>query len=423
MTSHPTDQVLSPPELPPYLNSVKELKPIIGTPNNDQLIAILSIIRAAQKVAEIPGMGDPVLVFRLSEHLFDAQMARYRSKYLATTFPENTTYTPPALPAHVPVQLERVVGTPSEEEVMRVQDAVRLYHQFSKIPSMFDSHTNMELTQYLFDVQMARHMQRARQTHVPKPISRANVTRTVEQAADPIKDLDASATNNPGTGARVAELAQSTLDARLSDSIERSNRLAERANELTERANLLIERSNVIAERSNQLVEKSSQPAEQSNKHTDRFNQLFERLNRHLEGSAQLAKESTKPVEKLGEVLVNINKVLVRIQHAIIRNHKGNTLRALDCLVNEKGETPAMSDMTDNVTFADFFTGPEHLLSVVVDGTFQEASIYDSFLGQFLRFYGLGDALFESASSTELSSGNEENARSRLREYLSSCLG
>ncbi|CAE6504644.1 unnamed protein product [Rhizoctonia solani] len=344
MASYPADQVFSPPELPSYLKSVQRLEPIVGAPNDKQLIGILSIIRAAQKAAEIPGMGDPVLIYRLSEHLFDAQMARYLRKYPATTFPENTTYTPPTLPAHVLVKLERVVGVPSEEEIIRVQDAIRSYHQFSSVvPSMFDPHTNMELTQHLFDVQMARHMQRARQTRVPQHISSANLTRDIVQAPNPTEEPGASDTNNFGTGASVAELVQPTPDARFCDAIERSNQLAEQANEL-------IERSNVIFERSNQLVEKSGQPEEQPNKLTDRFNQLFERLNQHLERSAQLAQESTKPVEKLGEVLVNINKVLVRIQHAIIRNHKGNTLRALDCLVNEKGETPAMSDVTSKIS-------------------------------------------------------------------------
>ncbi|CAE6532880.1 unnamed protein product [Rhizoctonia solani] len=423
MTSHSTDQVLLPPELPSYLKSVKELKPIVGAPNNDQLIGILSIIRVAQKAAEIPGMGDPVLISRLSEHLFDAQMARYRTAYLATTFPENTTYTPPTLPAHVPVQLELVAGIPSEAEIIRVQDAIRLYHQFSNAPSMFDPHANMELAQHLFDLQMARHMRRARQTHAPQETSSTNLTRTLEQAAEPIEERDASATNNPGTGAGVVETVQPALDERFCDAIERSNRLAEQANELTERANLLIERSNMIAERSNQLVEKSSQPVVQSNEHTDRFNQLFERLNQHMERSTQLAEQSSKPVEKLGEVLVNINRVLVKIQHAIIRNHRGNTTKALDCLVNEKGETPAMSRETGTMTFVDFLRDPDCLLSVVIDGVHQETPIYSRYLGAFLRFYGLSDALFKDASSLVVRPGYEDTAQSRLEGYLSSCLG
>ena len=44
---------------------------------------------------------------------------------------QNATYTPPSLPTHVTVRLEPVLGTPSDEEVVRVQEAVRAYQHFS----------------------------------------------------------------------------------------------------------------------------------------------------------------------------------------------------------------------------------------------------------------------------------------------------
>ncbi|KAH7335742.1 hypothetical protein B0J17DRAFT_52666 [Rhizoctonia solani] len=179
MTSYPADQVFAPPELPPYIISVYNLQPIVGVPNDEELIGIFSVIRAAQKVAEIPGMGNSVLLSRLSEHLFDvlSYLARYRSKYLAI-FPESTTYTPLTLPAHVSVQLYPISRVPSEEEVIKAQDAVRLYHQFSNVPAMFDPRLNMELSQHLFDNQMARHTQRARQSHAHESPT-ANVSTTV----------------------------------------------------------------------------------------------------------------------------------------------------------------------------------------------------------------------------------------------------
>ncbi|KDN34436.1 hypothetical protein RSAG8_12468, partial [Rhizoctonia solani AG-8 WAC10335] len=425
MTGYPANQVFSPPELPPYLKSVNLLQPVVGAPNDEELIGILSVIRAAQKAAEIPGMGNCLLISRLSEHLFDVQMARYRSKHLVNTFPENTTYNPPTLPAHVFLQLEPVTGVPSEEEAIKVQDAIRIYSQFSSVPSMFDPRVNMELSQHLFDIQMARHTQRARQSHVnpPPEIPDANLTRSVETATNPIEEPTAGNTNNAGTGAGVTESVQSARDGIVCDAIERSNRLAEQANRISEQANLLIERSNQIAERSNQLVEQSSRPMGQSNKLSERFSQIFDRLNHHLEQSNLLTKESTKPVEKLGDVLGNINKVLVRIQHAIIRSHKGNTVKALDCLVNEKGETPAISTITGTYTFADFMMASESPLTVVIDGVSQESFIEDDHLGRFLRFYGIGNTLFKDASSTELSPYLEHRARASLSEYLSSCLG
>ncbi|KDN33786.1 hypothetical protein RSAG8_13115, partial [Rhizoctonia solani AG-8 WAC10335] len=124
-------QILSPPELPPYLKSINDLKPIAGVPNDDEVMGIHAVIRMAQKAVDIPGTGDPTLLARLYEHLFDAQMAKYRNRCLSFVFPETTTYTPPALPVYVTVQLEPVTGTPSEEEVVKVQSAIRSYHQFA----------------------------------------------------------------------------------------------------------------------------------------------------------------------------------------------------------------------------------------------------------------------------------------------------
>ncbi|CAE6395202.1 unnamed protein product [Rhizoctonia solani] len=408
MTSYPPNQTILPPDLPPYLKSVHKLEPIVGAPNDDQLIGILSVIRVAQKAIEIPGMGDHILICRLSEYLFDAQMARYRSNHYAAMFPESTTYTPPTLPAHFPVLLEPVNGAPSEEELLKVQDAIRLYHHYLNVPTMFDPQVNMELSQHLFDIQMGN------EAHPTRPKKLRALLSKYFGCAGSI--------NNAGTGAWVPELVQPAGDAIVSEAIGRSNLLAEQANKLSERTNLLIERSNQIAERSNQLVERSSQPIEQPTNLTERFNQLFERLNEHLEQSNCITIESTRPVEKLGQVLGNINRVLVRIQHAIVRNRKGNTLAAVDCLTNEKGETPAMSDVTGAWTFCNLSRISKSRLPVLINGVSKDSFIDNDDLAVFLRFYGIGKDLFDEFN-LRLRAGYEDVARERLSEYLSSCLG
>ncbi|KAG8741479.1 hypothetical protein FRC11_014789 [Ceratobasidium sp. 423] len=252
---------------------------------------------------------------------------------------QNVTYVPPALPVHVSANLEPISGAPSEEQVLKVQNAIRSYQKLTDLPSLFDSQVNAELSQHLFDIQMARYIQRCRQA---SPVPRGNV---LVELANPVYPPERtsgktnSATNNPGRGADVAESHQSTrseLDASIRDVVERSNQLVERSNQL-------MERSNQIAEQLTQVVERSNQPMEQPNNFTEKFNELFGRLNEHLEKSNLLAEASTKPVEKLGDVLGNINRVLMKIQHAIIRSHKGNELSALDCLVNEKGDVHAVN--------------------------------------------------------------------------------
>ncbi|KDN36588.1 hypothetical protein RSAG8_10762, partial [Rhizoctonia solani AG-8 WAC10335] len=345
MSGYLTNQVLSPPDLPPYLESVYKLKPIVGEPSDEEVIGIHAIIRVASKVVDVQGMGDPLLLFRLSEHLFNAQMAKYRSRYLRAVFPENTTYTPPTLPAHVTVNLEPVTGVPSDEAIMKVQDTIRGYQQFSNAPSMFDPPVNMNLSQHLFDLQMARYTQRARQSHlisVPRDIASSTSARTI-QRTDNVAEQNNKATDNVAAESDVFGVDQSTqrvADTEIWDAIDRSNRLTEQGNHLAERTNMLIERSNQIAERANQLTERCNQPVEQSNSLVERFIELFGKLNEHFEQSNRLAELSTKPVEKLEEALRDISRVLAKIQHAIVRNHKGNTGKAADCLTNEKGYTP-----------------------------------------------------------------------------------
>ncbi|CAE6443066.1 unnamed protein product [Rhizoctonia solani] len=312
MTKLIVNQVYSPPELPQYLKEVCDLKPIVGTPTDDELIGIHSVIQVASKTVEIRGLGDSVLLARLSEHLFNAQMARHRSAYLDVVLPEHTTYTPQTLPTHVPVHLEPVSGVPSEEEVIKVQDALRSYQQFSNVPSMFNPHVNVQLSQYLFDIQMARYTQRARQSYAvrhenPSPIA-------IEPVAD-LAELSNAATNNVGTGASVSQLlgpGQAVQDGCIHDAIENSNRLAEQANKLTERANVLIEQSNELIQRSNKL-------SEQPNQLSEKFIEIFERINDHFERSNDLVGGLIKPTETIGDVLKTINRVLVRIQHAIVR--------------------------------------------------------------------------------------------------------
>ena len=44
--------VYLPPELPPYLKSVYDLKSIVGTPSDDEVIGIHAVIRMAQKAVD-----------------------------------------------------------------------------------------------------------------------------------------------------------------------------------------------------------------------------------------------------------------------------------------------------------------------------------------------------------------------------------
>ncbi|KAL5632040.1 hypothetical protein ACGC1H_000161 [Rhizoctonia solani] len=409
----PIGQVYSPPELPTYLKSVHDLKPIVGVPKDDEVIQIHAVIRVANQAVNIPGMYDPILFSQLEEHLFDVQMAKYWSKHPYSTFPTNTIYTPPALPAHVSVNLEPVSGAPSNEEIIKVQNAIRSYQQFSNIPSLFNPEVNMDLSQHLFDIQMASYMQRASQTLSSRVTydtagpSGARATETANSIARVAAD-----TNNAGYGDDVVETYQASQPGDLCD-------VMERANSLMGHANLIMERSNQLVERSNQLIAQSNTPSDQPKQLTERLIQLLERSN-------EIAEQSNRPVEQLGEVLRRINKVLVGIQHAIVRNHKGNTTDAIDCLVNEKGETPAISETVCRWTFRAFsamYMNEKLRIPVSIGGATQNAYIPNQWLGEFLSFYGIGEDLRKDKGGFLLKDGNEDVARRRLSNYFSSCLG
>ncbi|KAH7335838.1 hypothetical protein B0J17DRAFT_719482 [Rhizoctonia solani] len=392
---YPPGQVCYPPELPTYLRNVHDLKPIVGVPSDADVIGIHAVIQAANRASGIPGMHDPGLLMGLADYLFGAQMAKYRSKYSLIVFPSNATYTPPALPAHVTVNLESVSGAPSDEELIKTQDAVRSYQQFSHVPSMFDPYINMEISQHMFNLQMARYMRHAgesKPSHIPPGTTRHETPTSTPKRTPNTAEENMTATNNVGTGANPAGVYQTThfassadiheplerpnqLTGRFNVSRERSNELANDSTQLTEQSSRLADQFNQVIERLTQLVERVHQPTDQSDRIAERFNclierfnevtgqlnrpaqqanQLAERLNQLIEGfnqplqrsnelsekANQLAEQALKPAERLEGVMNKINRVLVGIQHAIVRNHKDNTLGALDCLVNDAGDTP-----------------------------------------------------------------------------------
>ncbi|CCO37388.1 hypothetical protein BN14_11544 [Rhizoctonia solani AG-1 IB] len=430
---YPPGQVCYPPDLPPYLKNVCDLKPIVGVPRGDELIGIHAVIQAAARASTIPGMHDPGLFTQLGDHLFSAQMAVYRSKYTSLLFPSDATYTPPALPAHVSVKLDPISCAPTDEQVTQVHEAIRSYQKFSEIPSMFEPRVHADLSQHLFDIQMARYMIQESQrkpnvTQLPGPIEPVERVAEVEE-----EHITAHVTsNNPGKGAESPQL--SAVGVR--DILQRSNEAAERANELSERSNQLIERSNHLAEnltglleKSNVLIEKPNQPTDQSSNDTlaQRFNELLVKLARHFERSNQLTEASKKPVEELGDVFKTINKVLVRIQHAIVRNNSGNTTSATRCLINDSGDMPTEFlreiSVNQNRHGSMYYSGVQDTVGFNINGQNISATISDPHLTGLLRFYHIeGDILNESRQVT-LKPREREEARKRLNEYWSSALG
>ncbi|CAE6469052.1 unnamed protein product [Rhizoctonia solani] len=330
MTDHlgwyPPGQICYPPELPAYYKNVHDLKPIVGVPSDDEVIGIHVVIYAASRISSVPGMHDPYLFMKLSDHLFSIQLARYRSTYSFITFPSDATYTPPVLPAHVSVDLETVSGTPSDKEMIKVQDAVRAYQRFSGVPSMFDQHVNMELSQHLFNIQMARYMRLAGETQ-PELESQetAKPENSVQQPTNMVEGV-ALSTNHAGIcgdSVGVQQASPSALDTNVCELMERSNQLAERFNVLLERSNELAEQYSQPRNNLNplmelfkqalgeftQITERTHQPMQQTDLQAARLNDLFHRFNEMANQFNQPTHHANQFAERAHQLMERSNQL------------------------------------------------------------------------------------------------------------------
>ncbi|CAE6501141.1 unnamed protein product [Rhizoctonia solani] len=140
-------------------SAVHDLKRIVGKPKDDDVKAIHAVIRAMNVVAHLPTFYNPDLSMQLSQHLFSAQMAEYQVEYSTSLLPGNkSVYTPPTLPSHIPGTLNKVVGTPSKEDIKSAQNAVRTADGLAIYFHLFDADLNTKLSQHLFNLQFARYM-------------------------------------------------------------------------------------------------------------------------------------------------------------------------------------------------------------------------------------------------------------------------
>ncbi|CAE6386120.1 unnamed protein product [Rhizoctonia solani] len=162
----PNQTVLTPPGLPSYLRAVHDLRPIQGKPRDEHIKAIHAVIRALNSVVHLYMVYDPNLSVQLSQHLFGAQMAVYRVNYSMTLL-SRATYTPPALPSHIPSTLNQFVGTPSNQDIQLGQSALRSAESLVTSLRLFDADLNMKLSQHLFDLQFARYMHDLTQSQSP----------------------------------------------------------------------------------------------------------------------------------------------------------------------------------------------------------------------------------------------------------------
>ncbi|KAF8597996.1 hypothetical protein BDV93DRAFT_547649 [Ceratobasidium sp. AG-I] len=152
--------IYTPPQLPAYLASAFDLKPITGIPTNEEVKLIHSVIRVVENTSHNYGLTS----------CFEA---RYKSQYSFSVF-SDITYSPPVLPSHMNIPLEPVVTAPTDDQIRSVQTALRFSESMASAPTMYDADLSLQLSQHLFDIQLAltfklaiiaRYVQRAALVH------------------------------------------------------------------------------------------------------------------------------------------------------------------------------------------------------------------------------------------------------------------
>ncbi|CAE6541859.1 unnamed protein product [Rhizoctonia solani] len=204
---------LVPPELPPLLASLFNLKPILGNPSHEEVRLVHEAVRALNNfpqskhafyiysltylaLSTASELRNTDLSIELSQHLFDIQMVCHRQKYpiVASALLNDVIYDPPTLPAYIPIELKPVTGPPSNEEVTSVHTALRISESFVNVPSIFDPDIHVELSQHLFDIQLARHIQRS----ITRRLAPAPSV-SINQSVSHEDSTETGATNAPGT--------------------------------------------------------------------------------------------------------------------------------------------------------------------------------------------------------------------------------
>ncbi|CAE6484364.1 unnamed protein product [Rhizoctonia solani] len=349
--------VYTPPSLPAYLASAHDLKSIVGVPSDEDVKMIHATIRAVNGMSHITGMHDPDLSIQLAKHIFDVQMAVYRSQYSFSLFPGDIVYTPPPLPSHIPVILQPVVGAPSDEELKLVHDMVRAAENLANSPSMFDPDISLKLSQHLFNINIARyirdsmHGQLGSQVNVPQSEQNSSTHATpMAQPIPVIHDNDnqsyslPSATPNPNPSNPA-----------------RSRTLVSSPEELSTQTKELILRDVMIEVKTAQ-------------------------------------EETNRLLGEAGETLKNVNRTLVSTQltHFLTQGYAG---RNVYFRANDRGELST-----------------DHGLPSL--DILKLAALSEQTIARYLRFYSIGADLIEDGEELKIKPGMRGSAQKAPRNHV-----
>ncbi|CAE7207576.1 unnamed protein product [Rhizoctonia solani] len=363
---------LVPPELPPFLANMFNLKPILGNPSPDEVKVVHEAVRTLNNLLHTPELRNTDLSIELSQHLFDVQMACHRQKYPATVLPTDVVYDPPNLPTYIPIGLKSVTGPPSNAEIASVHAALRISESFANVPSIFDPDLHVQLSQHLFDIQLARHVQRSIMKRAA-PATSALQNQTISQS--PLGDLNTKFT--PRTHISVTAIPQVT------ESIETQHATLEQPNPPN-------------TDGTHHNPNESNEPHET----TDRSIMI-----------------------EIRDALKNVNRLLVGTQNSLARGFNSSSIQCrpgygsatsshnlgAHSLINDRGEIPETYNLP---TFALSDTGLPGKVGFSVD------TLAENILARYLRFYNIGEEVIEEGEELKIKSDMLDEARRLLSGRL-----
>ncbi|KAG8770971.1 hypothetical protein FRC12_003932 [Ceratobasidium sp. 428] len=378
--------VLTPPTLPTFLADMFDLKPIEGIPSDEEVKMVHAAMRALSDVVNMPKLYDADLAMQLAQYLFSVQMTRYRGIYPCVIFPsdQNTVYTPPPLPAHVPVTLGPVSGSPTDEQIKSVQAAIRHSESLANVPSMFDANLSMKLSQHLFDIQFERYLRQiVCCSSGPETPSQPGYTSAHDSETD-----DTGEVQGAGDDASIPERNEHDI---MHTESATSRELDEPGKEPPRSQTMLSRTSSALPDQFHPI---SVDNVPGSNAET---------LITGLGDTNKLLVEINDGIQDLKRVFIVAQQSMARGLSCTKLNTSGR--QSHHTVLNDKGEDPHTSGLP---SLSNFYYGWRNC-----SGPF---NIVDA--ARYLQFYGIGRDLIEEGIEPKLKDGKDEAAQAELRKYL-----
>ncbi|CUA69485.1 hypothetical protein RSOLAG22IIIB_08492 [Rhizoctonia solani] len=350
---------LVPPQLPSFLDNIFNLKPIIGNPTREEVKLVHEAIRALNNFPHTSELNNRELSIELSQYLFDIQMICHRQKYPTSVLPNDMVYDPPTLPYYIPIKLKSVTGPPSNKEIASVHTALRISESFANVPSIFDSDFHAELSQHLFDIQLARHVQRSIVQRAPPAILTPQTAPRRDTSGTDASNIPESHTPPTATSVQVAEPGEAQHPTPFHEAVNQNQNPNNDPHRTTE---LMIE---------------------------------------------------------IRDTLKNVNRVLIGSQNSLARGlnsslshyHYRSDSITYDLgghsLINDHGEVPEAYNLPT-------FKSPGNRGNV----SFAINNLSENELARYLRFYSLGEDMTEEGEELKIKSDMIDDARAALSRRL-----